>query len=84
MKLRGSSLIFRVFLLHAVLLGLAGIAVPLGIDMMLRQRITYFETRVLEDRVELLRTATHLTPQGTVRRCPEVGDQAEGCGDACW
>lgn len=81
MKLRGSSLIFRVFLLHAVLLGLAGIAVPLGIDMMLRQRITYFETRVLEDRVELLRTATHLTPQGTVRLSHDLRDQDEWSGD---
>ncbi len=81
MKLRGSSLIVRVFLLHAVLLGLAGIAVPLGIDMMLRERISYFETRVLEDRVELLRTATQLTPQGTVRLIRDLRDQDEWSGD---
>ena len=81
MKLRGSSLIFRVFLLHAALLALAGIAVPLGIDMLLRQRIAYFETRVLEDRVELLRTATQLTPQGTVRLTRDLRSQDEWAGD---
>ncbi len=61
------SLHGRVFLLHAVLLALAAVIVPLVIDLMLRERITYFETKVLEDRLDTLRATLAPGPDGAPR-----------------
>jgi len=71
MKLPVRSLLSRVFLVHAAVLCLAAIAVPLTIDVMLQERTAALERRVLEDRAALIAEALSLAPDGRPRLSPE-------------
>lgn len=75
------SLLGRVFLLHAVLLALAAIFVPFVIDLMLRDRIEYFETRVLRDHADALGESLAPGADGAPRLTQDLRARPDWAGD---
>lgn len=64
------SLLSKVFLVHAAVLCLAALIVPLVIDAMLRERVAFFERKVLTDRARLIAEALAPAPGGGLALSP--------------
>lgn len=69
MRVRGSLLV-KVFLIHAAVLCLAALVLPLVIDTMLQERASFFERKVLTDRARLIAEALILAPDGRLKMPP--------------
>ncbi len=65
-----SSLLSKLFLLNAAALCLAALIVPLVIDAMLRERVAFFERKVLADRATLIAEALVMAPDGNMILTP--------------
>jgi signal transduction histidine kinase len=74
-KRLGGTLLSKVFLVQAVVLCLVAVLVPLGIDAMLRERVSYFERKVLSDRATLLTEAMALDANGALEQGPTRYDR---------
>lgn len=68
--MRSSTLLSKVFLVHAAVLCLAALIVPLIINAMLRERASFFERKVLTDRARLIAEALILGPDGKLTLAP--------------
>lgn len=66
----GRSLLSKIFLLQALVLCLAALAVPLAIDAMLKRRAAFFEQKVLTDRARLVAEALAVTPDDRLALAP--------------
>ena len=60
----GRSLLSRIFLLHAAVLCLAALVLPVVINAMLQERAAFFERKVLTDRARLIAEALHPAADG--------------------
>lgn len=69
MRPRG-SLLAKVFLVHATVLCLAAVILPLVINAMLQERALSFERQVLTDRARLIGEALTAAPDGSLKLSP--------------
>jgi signal transduction histidine kinase len=70
MMLTRHTLLSKVFLVHAAVLCLAALIVPIVINAMLRERATFFERKVLTDRARVIAEALVRAPDGSLRLTP--------------
>ena len=78
---RRPSLLAKIFLIHAAVLCLAAIAVPVATKAVLESRATFYEHRVLMDRARLVAEALVAAPDGVIHLPPgrysREGDSGE-------